>query len=235
MSLPSPSWNSLPFAAASTSSSITINYSVFDPNSEYDVVFIKLTGSDDNDKTYYLSKNNTSFLISDLTPDTEYSLKFGYKTNKANVDIIEDEIIISTKRANYDIHVDKISTKLTKVGEDEYRQMTIAYTLKVDLNYKFKTAKVVFSSNGEELASETLSNDTSANDENNGIIITDMIGEDGIYKGVLVLERNVGIADNSVNILSLKDIMTCKSEPEEGEDACSLDNNLKVNYKFYNN
>lgn len=222
-------------SAASTSSSITVNYSVFDPNTEFDVVFVKLVDPDDVTTTYYLSKNNTSQLIPDLVPDTEYRLQFGYKTNKNNTDIIEDEVVISTKKADYSIKVDKISSKLTSVPNDEdYRQMTINYTLKVDKNYKFKTANVVFTSNGEVLLTQPILNDASVNNNDEGIVISEQIGEDGIYHGVLVFEKNRGLIEGSVNVLSLNDIITCKTEIREEDGACSLDTNLKVSYKFYN-
>ena len=213
---------------AATSSTINVSYSVFDPNSEYDVVFVRLTDSEDNSRMYYLNKNNTSYSIGDLKPDTEYNLEFGYKTNSSNKEKIEDEVVVSTVKAAYDLKVNKISTK-NIVGTTSM-QITIYYDLKVDLNYKFKTAKLTFTSNGNELASVTLSNDSSNNTAT--VISSDQINENGIYSGKLELEENV-LFDSSgaENILSLEDVVICS---REDTSSCSIDPKIKVDYKFYN-
>ena len=213
---------------ASTSSAINISYSVFDPNSEYDVVFVRLTDHDDNSKIYYLNKNNTSYSIGDLKPDTEYNLEFGYKANNTNKEKIEDEVVVSTCKAAYDLKVTKISTK--NIISSSSMQITIYYDLKVDLNYKFKTAKLTFTSNGNELATETLSNDSSANTAT--VISSDQIGENGIYHGKLVLEENV-LFDSSgaENILSLDEAVICR---RDDTSSCSIDPSISINYKFYN-
>ena len=213
---------------AATSSTINVSYSIFDPNTEYDVVFVRLTDHDDNSKIYYLNKNNTSYSIGDLKPDTEYNLEFGYKESKSNKEHIEDEVVVSTCKAAYDLKVTKISTK-NLIGSTSM-QITIYYDLKVDLNYKFKTARLRFTSNGNELATTTLSNDASVNSAT--VISSDQIGENGIYHGKLELEENV-LFDSSgaENILSLDDAVICSREEP---DSCSIDPKLKVNYKFYN-
>ncbi len=213
---------------ATTSSTINVSYSVFDPNSEYDVVFVRLTDHNDNSKIYYLNKNNTSYSIGDLVPDTEYNLQFGYKSNNSNKEHIEDEVVVSTCKAAYDLKVNKISTK-NIVGSTSM-QITIYYDLKVDLNYKFKTAKLTFTSNGNELATTTLSNDASVNTAT--VISSDQIGENGIYHGKLELEENV-LFDSSgaENILSLDEVVICN---RTDTSSCAIDPKIKVNYKFYN-
>ena len=213
---------------ASTSSTINVSYSVFDPNSEYDVVFVKLIDTEENSKTYYLNKNNTSYIINDLKPDTEYNLEFGYKTNKSNKEIIEDEVVIATMPANYDLKVTKIRT--TNVVGTNNVQLTIFYSLQVDFNYKFKTADLTFTSNGNELKKITLSNDTSNNSAT--VINSDEISDKGIYEGSFDLEQNVTLdLAGAANVLSLDNVVICK---RSGTNDCSVDNNINVIYKFYN-
>ena len=213
---------------SSTSTTIDISYSVFDPNSEYDIVFVKLIDNDDNEKVYYLNKNNTTYSIGDLTPDTEYKLEFGYKDSKSINNIINDEVVIATTKANYELKVTRISTK-NIVGTNDV-QITVYYKLKVDLNYKFKSAKIVFTSNGNVLATDLLSNDTSNNSTTS--ISSDQIGKDGVYNGVLVFPTNVLLVNaGAENVLSLDEVVTCK---RDSVDNCSIDQNINVYYKFYN-
>ncbi len=215
-------------AVASTSSYIKVDYSVFDPNSEYDVVFLKLIDKDDNEKIYNLNKNNTTFTISNLKPDTEYNLEFGYKTNKSNKENIEDEVVICTKKSSYDLQVVKIDNKYI-IGSTNTKY-SLHYKLKVDTDYKFKTANLVFTSNGEELAKIKLSNDTSDNTAT--VIKSDQIGKDGIYNGVIEFDEDVSFDDaGAENILTLEDMVMCN---KDNVDDCSVDNNVKVSYKFYN-
>ncbi len=222
-------------SVGATSSTIDITYSVFDPNSEYDVVFIKLYKSgSDTGKTYYLNKNSTSFSIGDLTPDSEYNLKFGYKTNDATGETIEDEVTICTTVADYDLQITKITTD--NLLEDNTTQLSIHYRLKVDLNYKFKTAKLVFTSDGTELGSVVLSNtapkSSDESDQGSKVLIAEDIGKDGIYNGVLKLQKGRTLATgNSVNILKLQDVEVCK---RDSTNSCEEDLNLKVEYIFYN-
>ena len=215
-------------SAASTSSSIDINYSVFDPNSEYDVVFVRLTDSQGIDKTYYLNKNNTSYSIGDLKPNSEYSLEFGYKTNKSNKEVIADELVISTVKSGYSLNVTKIKTE--SIPGTDSTKMTIYYNLKVDKNYKFKTAKLTLTSNGNELASTILNND--ASDNSIGMINSELIGEDGVYHGKLVLDNNVTLSTTGAeNILSLDEVVICS---RDNVDICSIDQKMNTKYKFYN-
>ena len=214
-------------SAASTSSSIDISYSVFDPNSEYDVVFVRLTDPNQVSKTFYLNKNNTIYSIGDLKPDTEYNLEFGYKTNKSNKEEIADELAVSTVKTSYDLNVTKIKTE--SIPGTSNTQITIFYDLKVDSNYRFKTARLVFTSNGNELANTTLDNNTSNNSAT--MINSEIIGDDGIYHGKIVLAENVTLnAVNAENVLSLEDVVICSRENVE---VCSIDPKINLKYKFY--
>ena len=214
--------------AGSTSSTINISYSVFDPNSEYDVVFVRLIDPQEMEKVYYLNKNNTSYSIGDLKPNTEYNLEFGYKTNSSNKEIIEDEIVISTLKAGYDLKVTKIN--IENIPGTSNTQMTMFYDLKVDNNYKFKNANLVFRSNGNELKRIVLDNTTT---DSSGVMInSELIGEDGIYHGKIVFDQNVTLNNTgSENILSLEDVVICS---RENMDVCSIDSKINVKYKFYN-
>ena len=212
---------------SSTSTTIDISYSVFDPNSEYDIVFVKLKNGN-NEQIYNLNKNNTSFSIGDLKPDTQYNLEFGYKTNSLNENVVEDSVVIATTKADYDLQITKIS-KNNIIGTNDFK-ITIFYRLKIDNNYKFKSAVIKLTSNGNEIISETISNDTSGNSVDS--ISSERIGINGILNGKLVLPVNVqlGSADNE-NILFLDDIVVCKRDLV---DSCIVDADLNVYYKFYN-
>ena len=90
-------------------SSIKINYNVFDPNNEYESIFIVVN----NDQKIYLNKESNFYILRGLQPETEYIISFGYNLiNKESGDIIEiidDMVSIKTNRPNYDLKVNKIT------------------------------------------------------------------------------------------------------------------------------
>ena len=208
----------------SNSTTIEISYSVFDPNSEYDAVFIRVVDSKQNEKTYYLNKDNTSYTIRNLSPNSQYNLLFGYKTNSSNNEIIDDDVIVNTTKTNYSLTIDKISNK-NIVGSDN-KTISIYYTLKVDNNYKFKSARIFFMSDGEELYSNFLVNNTSSNQE--GEVTGDLIGQDGIYKGEITLPANQSLGNE--NLLSLDTVEFCNSNDI---NQCSINSDFSLDYVFY--
>lgn len=92
--------------------SITLDYKVFDPNNEYSEIFVILTKGEESNK-YQLSKTNNKYVISDLEPDTEYGITYGYRVVKAvgddTMDIMMDNIKVATLSLNYDLNITKIS------------------------------------------------------------------------------------------------------------------------------
>ena len=84
--------------------------------------------------------------------------------------------------------------------------------------------------NGNELKKITLSNDTSNNSAT--VINSDEISDKGIYEGSFDLEQNVTLdLAGAANVLSLDNVVICK---RSGTNDCSVDNNINVIYKFYN-
>lgn len=92
--------------------SITLDYKVFDPNNEYSEIFVIVTKGEDS-KKYQLSKTNSKYVISDLDPDTEYGISYGYRVVKAvgddTMDIIMDNIKVATLSLNYGVSVTRIT------------------------------------------------------------------------------------------------------------------------------
>lgn len=213
-------------SVTSTSSSIELSYSVFDPNTEYDVVFATLVDPDGNEKKYSLNKNNTSYTIRNLKSNTEYNIKFGYKTNSSNKDEYVDDVVISTTAADYELKVNKISTKEIVGSVPASTKTSVYYTLKVDKNIKFKSASVTFTSDGRELARQNLKNEIEGNSVTS--VNGDLISKDGIYNGVITLEENASLGYE--NLLKLEDIMVCNSEDI---NSCSYTTDFDVSFKFY--
>ena len=110
--------------------SININYTVFDPNSEYQAVFINVMDSNNENNKIYLNTNETSYTIRNLEPDSEYTLTFGYQLANDGLDVYEDTVVVKTKKPNYTLTVTKITSS------------AIYYTLTIDATYKFDSATV---------------------------------------------------------------------------------------------
>lgn len=176
---------------SSTVSSINLDYVVFDPNSQYDVVEVKLIDKNNNVINNSLNKNSTSFNISNLKPNSEYRLLFGYKLKNIDDFIIVDEVVIRTKNVNYSITVDKIIEK--DLGKDS--KYMIYYTLNVDDNYVFNKAKVSYYMDD----TDNLINQTD--------IDSTMLDDDKKYKGVFELPNNTRLGN--LNIIKLENVSFC--------------------------
>jgi hypothetical protein len=176
---------------SSTVSSINLDYVVFDPNSQYDVVEVKLIDKNNNVINNSLNKNSTSFNISNLKPNSEYRLIFGYKLKNIDDFIIVDEVVIRTKNVNYSITVDKIIEK--DLGKDS--KYMIYYTLNVDDNYVFNKAKVsYYMDDTDNLINQTDIDNT-------------MLDGEKKYKGVFELPNNTRLGN--LNIIKLENVSFC--------------------------
>ena len=108
--------------AASTA---TVNYAVVDSNNEYQYVFVKIDDSSGFSNKYYLNKNESSYIIRNLTIDHNYVLTFGYKLVAENDEVVEDIVNIKTKAPACSISVSKVS------------RTSLNYKVKIDSEYKF--------------------------------------------------------------------------------------------------
>ena len=176
----------------STASSINIDYIVFDPNSEYQAIFILIrdaTGEYQN--KYYLNKDSSSYVIRDLIPDNEYTLSFGYRLVSGSEDVYEDTVTVKTKVPSYSIDITKVSRN------------TIYYTLKVDSNYAFESANVSLYSDTNKIAVESIDYTKISNNQYNGKLNYSNLGylvevklEDIVYNGNVVI---LDVSDKFIN------------------------------------
>ena len=176
----------------STASSINIDYIVFDPNSEYQAIFILIrdaTGEYQN--KYYLNKDSSSYVIRDLIPDNEYTLSFGYRLVSGSEDVYEDTVTVKTKVPSYSIDITKVSRN------------TIYYTLKVDSNYAFESANVSLYSDTNKIAVESIDYTKISNNQYDGKLNYSNLGylvevklEDIVYNGNVVI---LDVSDKFIN------------------------------------
>ena len=173
-------------SVVSYTSSLTINYTVFDPNNEYQEVFLILSGSGVEDKRIQLSKASTENVINNLLPDTEYNISLGYRLVSAvgdsSVDVISDSLQVKTLQPNYKISITKITS--TK----------IYYKVTFDKTYKPDSVTINISSDGSLLDSTNItSNNIDSNMEYSGTFdfknlgyIVELNISNVIYDGTLV-------------------------------------------------
>ena len=177
---------------SSTASSINIDYIVFDPNSEYQALFILIRdATGEYEQKYYLNKDSSSYVIRDLVPDNEYTLSFGYRLVSGSEDVYEDTVTIKTKVPSYSIDI-------TKVTRD-----TIYYTLNVDSNYAFERANISLYSDSNRIAIESIDYTKISNNQYSGKLNYSNLGylvevklEDIVYNGNVVI---LDVSDKFIN------------------------------------
>lgn len=101
-----------------TQKSITINYMVYDPLTEFTNVYVK-----EGDNTYDLGVGNTEYVINNLLPNTTYHLEFYYdfKDENGNVQSKKfDETNVTTLPVKGKITLEKVSAN------------SVSYILKID-------------------------------------------------------------------------------------------------------
>ena len=106
-------------------STINVSYSVVDSNNEFQFVYVVLDDNAGKSETYYLNKNENSYVIRDLVPNHNYTLSFGYKIVTETEPAIDDVVNIRTKSPTCKIKVTKVSSG------------TVTYNLKIGSDYKF--------------------------------------------------------------------------------------------------
>ena len=105
---------------------ININYTVNDPDGEYNVVYIKVLEGANLIKTISLDKNGNTCKIDDLKPGTNYTVEMGYRiiySNASTIDTVEDSMVVKTNKLSKDL-------RFVKVTSDK-----IYYNLKLDGSY----------------------------------------------------------------------------------------------------
>lgn len=121
------------------SSSLDIQYAILDPENKYQTIFLDVTG--DIQKTIALDKNQRNYLITGLTPNTEYKVTLAYK------EILEDNTIVDGIEDTMIVRTSKISDTLTitKIAQNK-----LYFNYKMDKDYVYEAGKIAFYLDGEK-------------------------------------------------------------------------------------
>ena len=104
---------------------IDVSYTISDPENKYNVVYITVSSSTEV-KNISLSKEDTSYRVTELKPNTDYTVEMGYKiiySSAETEETIEDTMNIRTKTPNESLKITKVTTS------------KIYYTLKLDSDF----------------------------------------------------------------------------------------------------
>lgn len=218
-------------------STIEVEYSVFDPSDEYQVVYLvvdgpatPVDGNDPDKKEHALNKNDSKYIIRDLNPNTSYTLSLTYQKVGSEEETYEDEVIVTTKKAGYNLQVYKISSEKTSVGVTEKVTYTLHYELTVDTEYLFTEAQIKYEGFDKQGTEGTYS-DTATQQSIPSKITSDMIGEGGVYKGTISLAEGNSLSDK--NVLKLSGIKFCAGYDDSNIAECPVKNGFEFSYKFF--
>lgn len=130
---------------------IDINYAVVDPENKYNVVYALVS---DGVKSYSLSldKKATTYKLTGLEPNTNYSVEIGYKViyaDSSTDEKVEDTMTVRTKSPVESLKITKVSTE------------KIYYTLKFDSNFVYDAGAelVVYLNDDEKYSTIKLTSD----------------------------------------------------------------------------
>lgn len=128
---------------------LDVFYAVNDPKNEYISVYLIVEGTDGYENKLILNKNNTRYRIRNLTPNTEYTVSFGYTyASSENSDILLEDtsnsFVIKTSKNQARIVVNKIS------GNQIY------YTVYFDKSYAYEFATIVAYKNNIPIGRDTI-------------------------------------------------------------------------------
>ena len=159
---------------------IDINYAVVDPENKYNVVYALVS---DGVKSYSLSldKKATTYKLTGLEPNTNYSVEIGYKVIYADSNTdekVEDTMTVRTKSPVE-------SLKITKVSTDK-----IYYTLKFDSKFVYDAGAelVVYLNDDEKYSTIKLTSD-----------ILEKAASSG-YSGSLKIPKEYKIKNSSIKL-----------------------------------
>ena len=124
--------------------SLDINYTVKDPENKYNVVYAIVS---DGTKSYSISldKNATSYKLTGLEPNKNYSVEIGYKviySDSSTDEKVEYTMTVKTKEPTENLAITKVSTD------------KIYYTLKLDSNFVYDAGAKLVIYNNDSVYSE---------------------------------------------------------------------------------
>lgn len=136
-------------SVAAYTSYLDVFYTVNDPKNEYISVYLVVEGTDGYENKLVLNKDNTRYRIRNLTPNTEYTVSFGYTyASSENSDILLEDtsnsFVIKTSKNQAKIVVDKIS------GNKIY------YTVTLDKSYAYEFANIVAYTNNVAIGRDNI-------------------------------------------------------------------------------
>ena len=131
---------------------VDVNYAVTDPESKYNVVYLRVSGDDIEPYNIALNKQETSYRITGLQPTSNYYIDIGYRTvySDSKVDEkIEDTLTTRTKAPVESIAITKVSTS------------KIYYNVKLDSEFVYDSGVklVVYANNSDVAEQEIILND----------------------------------------------------------------------------
>lgn len=123
-------------SVSSSVTSITVNYSVYDPNNEYQSVFLQVDDNKGNINKMFVNKNETKYVIRELSKDSSYTISFGYTEVSNKEEVVEDVVTVKTKSPSCNL-------KIKKIGSNY-----ITYNLKIDNEYVYEKGNAVLYMDG---------------------------------------------------------------------------------------
>lgn len=176
-------WLSLSNVESSVNT-ITLDYTVFDPNNEYSTVFVLIANEEWNkERRIELTKENKNYIIRDLKPDNEYTITLGYSLNQSpSQEVYDDVLKVKTLSPSYKL-------KVTKISGDK-----IYFNFKMDNEYQIESGKIKLYSDDNLLSSLDIDTQKASSDDGwTSNFVIQNIGkvvllklEDTIYKGDFV-------------------------------------------------
>lgn len=119
---------------------IDVQYSIVDPNNEYQVVYLEVSGGGTKE-TISLDKSQSSYRIAGLKQNTDYSIAMGYREIKSDAtveEITEDVISVKTLKVTGSLDITKVTPK------------RLYFNLKLDANSSYSNAKIAVYVDDEE-------------------------------------------------------------------------------------
>ena len=136
-------------SVAAYTSYLDVFYTVNDPKNEYISVYLTVEGTDGYENKLILNKDNTRYRIRNLTPNTEYTVSFGYTyASSENSDILLEDtagsLVIKTSKNQAKITINKISAN------------KIYYTVTLDQSYAYEFANIVAYTNNVPIGRDNI-------------------------------------------------------------------------------
>ena len=131
-------------SVTSSVTTITVNYSVYDPNNEYQSVFLQVDDNKGNINRMFVNKNETKYIIRELNKDSSYTVSFGYAESSNKEETVEDVVTVKTKSPSCNLKINKITSNY------------ITYNLKIDSEYVYDIGQAVLYIDGVKAGSDEI-------------------------------------------------------------------------------